>query len=228
MQLRALAKEWQNLEKVLIADNSLANSQIMAEEELLMNETSRKTLELFIEKAEKLREYLSKEGNHFGGLIGIYSSIGEDDWQRYPELDGFVNTFRWFLLSTPNGKFDISLYPSQRDGTPKRPRLLDLADVSDAWKKVVEKAWEAGNAFLKLELIDIEEPITRQKVLEVFIYGDIVHPTQRETFLEWQRNPDLYGKLSLHFTSSLAFMFFEWILPVAEATRQELRREVKI
>ncbi len=193
-----------------------------------MNRTSRKTLELFIEKAEKLREYVSKEGGHFGGLLGIYSTIGADDWKRYPELDGFVTTFRWFLQPTHNGEFDISLYPSKRDGTPMRPKLLDFTDVSDVWKEVVEKVWEAGIAFLKLELIDIEEPITRWKVLDVFMYGDIVHPTQRETFLAWQGNPNLYGKLSLHFTDTLAFMFFEWILPVAEATKRELGREGKI
>ncbi len=188
-----------------------------------MNETSRKTLELFIEKAEKLHEYIS-EDNHLGGLIGVYSSIGEDDWKRYPELDGFVTTFRWFLQPEGIDEFDISLFPSTRGGLAKRPKLLDLTDVSDNWKGVVEKAWESGKDFLKLELIDIDEPITRWKVLEVFIYGDIVHATQRETFKEWQRNPDLFGKLSLHFTSSLAFIFFELILPVAEASKQELGR----
>lgn len=188
-----------------------------------MNETSRKKLELFIEKAEKLHEYIS-EVNHLGGLIGVYRNIGDDDWKRYPELDGFVTTFRWFLQPEGKDEFDISLYPSTRNGVAKRPKLLDLANVSDNWKEVVTKAWESGNDFLKLELIDIDEPITRWKVLDVFIYGDIVHATQRETFKEWQRNPDLFGKLSLHFSDSIAFMFFEWILPVAEASKQELGR----
>ena len=186
-----------------------------------MNETSRKTLELFIEKAEKLHEYIA-EVNHLGGLIGVYRNRGDDDWKRYPELDGFVITFRWFLQPEGKDEFDISLYPSTRNGIAKRPKLLDLDDVSVHWKEVVTKAWESGNEFLKLELIDIDEPITRWKVLDAFIYGDIVHATQRETLKEWQRNPDLFGKLSLHFSVSLVFMFFEWILPVAEASRQEL------
>jgi hypothetical protein len=67
------------------------------------------------------------------------------------------------------------------------------------------------------------EPITRRQILETFLYGDNVHvnATQRETFNQWRRLPDLFGELQLEFVTILGFMFGQ-ICEVAEACKHEL------
>ncbi|BCL79604.1 hypothetical protein ccbrp13_20690 [Ktedonobacteria bacterium brp13] len=186
-----------------------------------MNETSRQILELFVEKAEELLQY-SATVNKLGGLFSIYADAGKENWQLYPEVKGFVVTFRRFIQQEKH--FDISLYPFRRDGSIQRPKLLDLTDVSEHWKEAANHAWEAGYQFLTLPLPDINQPTTRQKVLEVFIYGDMLHSTQYQQYKEWKSNPELYGKLCRHFDDGLAFTFLKYILPLAEASTRELQR----
>lgn len=188
-----------------------------------MNETTRKTLELFVEKTDELYEYIAA-GNRLGGLMGVYSNTDGKTWKLHKEVNGFVVTFRWFIQSERDDTLDIALYASHRNGLAKTPRLFSLTDVSNEWSAAVTSAWAAGNNFLDLNLSDIETPMTRRKVVDVFIYGNIVHATQRDTFKDWQKDPEQFGRLSLHFTSTLAFMFFEWIRPVADACKKELAR----
>ncbi len=184
-----------------------------------MNETSRKTLELFIEKAEELAKYVSE--HNYGGLMGVFRNVGEEEWQIHPEIRGFLLTFRMFIQSGDG----IALYVSKQD-SPKRPKLLDLTGMSDSWYEKVEQAykWVADAlAIAPPNLIYDGQPITRWKVLETFLYGKFAHATKREIFNQWQRVPDLFGNLQFEFVSILAFMFGE-ILAVAEASKQELGR----
>jgi hypothetical protein len=55
-------------------------------------------------------------------------------------------------------------------------------------------------------------------------YGEHAHATQRNIFKQWQQSPDLYAKLILELPTILAFTFFEYIMPLAEAATQELNR----
>lgn len=59
---------------------------------------------------------------------------------------------------------------------------------------------------------------------EVFMYGKYarVDPTKNETYKQWERDPDLFGELQLTFQDAIALMFFEILLPVAEASKHEL------
>jgi hypothetical protein len=69
----------------------------------------------------------------------------------------------------------------------------------------------------------VASTITRRKILETFLYGDNVHVnvTDRETFNQWRRLPDLFRELQLEFVTILGFMFGR-ILEVAAASKQEL------
>lgn len=188
-----------------------------------MDEITRQTLLLFTEKAEKLQDYIRID-NHLGGLIGVYSTKGENDWQWFEEINVFIMTFRWFLIPGRNVAYDIALYPYSEKGTPRRPRLLDLPGISADWKARAQKAWEEGTAFLALPLPNLGQPITRWQALEVFLYGDIVHQTQRDAFLAWQKGPT-FGKFLLHCTDSLLFLFETWIFPLSEASKRELEQQ---
>jgi hypothetical protein len=185
-----------------------------------MNELSQTTLALFIEKADQLHEYIGAD-NHLGGLLGVYSTTNGDTWRLYPEIYGFVLNYRRFIQQEK--KYDISLYPLKSDGSIRCPKLLDLADVSEGWKAEVSNAWQAGSNFLTLNLSDVG--ITRRTILDVFLYGEMIHTTQYETFKQWKDDPAFFGKVGLHFTEALGFTFFEYIRPLAEVSRRELLRQ---
>ncbi len=185
-----------------------------------MDEVSRKTVELFIEKAEDLTKYASE--NNYGGLMGVFRSVEEEEWQIHPAIRGFLLTFRMFIQSGDG----IALYVLERDsqGQPKRPKLLDLTGMSDSWHEKVGQAYKLVADALAVTLpnpIYNGEPITRWKILETFLYGEFAHTTQRETFNQWQRVPDLFGNLQFEFVGILGFMFGQ-ILAVAEASKHEL------
>ncbi len=112
-----------------------------------MIEVSRKTLELFIEKAEHLK-YLAVSTNNFGGLIGIVRDSDQQRWRFHPELEGPLLTFRMFLQENER----IGLYSRNSQGKRQRPKLLDLPGASDAWREKVEQAYNWIDKLLDAEL----------------------------------------------------------------------------
>jgi len=184
-----------------------------------MDEITRNTLELFIEKTERMLRYITSS-NYLGGLFDTYSMDNGKTWDIHIEADGSILTFRRFIQREKT--LDISLYPLRKNGSIDRPKLLDLPDVSDEWKQVVTTAWTKGSEFLTLDLPDV--PFTRLQILEVFIYGDAIHPTKYKQFKAWKNDTVLYGKVVQHFKDVLGFLFFEHIQTVAEACRKELRK----
>jgi len=161
-----------------------------------------------------------------GGLGGIFRHTEGEEWQVASTLDGFLVTFRMFVQ--PRDR--IALYPlardSQRQPIPQKPELLDLPGLSLDWHEKVEQAYKLVDDFLAIAppyLIYNGESITRRKILETFLYGDNVHVNdpERDTFNEWRRLRDFFGKLQLEFLAILGFMFRQ-ILEVAEASKQEL------
>jgi hypothetical protein len=202
-----------------------------------MDDEARKTLELFVEKADRLVKYIRE--NHArnsivvnpGGLIGVFRNAEGEEWQIASTLDGFLVTLRMFVQ--PRDR--IALYPlardSQRQPIPQKPKLLNLPGLSPGWCEKVERAYQLVDALLVItppNLIYNGESITRRKVLETFLYGDNVHVNapERETFNEWRRNSDLFGELQFEFLNILGFIFSR-ILEVAEACRFELSLNAK-
>lgn len=197
-----------------------------------MDDEARKTLELFVEKADRLVKYVRE--NHArnsivvnpGGLIGIFRHAEDEEWQIASTLDGFLVTFRMFVQ--PRDR--IALYPlardQQRQPVPQKSELLNLPGLFPEWYEKVERAYQLVDAALAItpaNLMYNGEPITRRKVLETFLYGDNVHVNapERETYNEWRRNADLFGDLKFEFVTILGFIFAR-ILEVAEACRHEL------
>ena len=197
-----------------------------------MDEASRKTLELFVEKAERLAKYVRE--NHArnsivvnpGGLIGVFRHAEDEEWQIASTLDGFLVTFRMFVQPRDRIALYSLVRDSQRQPIPQKPKLLDLPGLSPKWYEKVERAYQLVDLTLSIappNLMYNGEPITRRKILETFLYGDNVHVNapDRETFNEWRRNSDLFGELKFEFVTILGFMFAR-IVGVAEACKQEL------
>lgn len=121
-----------------------------------MDDKTRKTLELFVEKAERMKKYIQE--NHArnsivvnpGGLMGVYRNADDEEWQIASTLDGLLVTFRMFVQS----KDGIDLYLLERDsqGKRRRPKLLDLPGLSDVWYEKVEQAYKNIDTLLSIAL----------------------------------------------------------------------------
>ena len=189
-----------------------------------MDEVSRNTLERFIENVEELRKYCTPE-NKYGGLMGIFLRSDEEEWQIHPAIKGFLLTFSMFIKSRDG----IAPYVLERDreGQPTRPKLLELSGTSESWKEVVREAYKLFDTLLSFappKLVYNGQPITRWEVPETFMYGKYahVHPAKHETYKQWERDRELFGELLLTFQDAIGFMFFEILLPIAEASKHEL------
>jgi len=169
-----------------------------------MIEASRKTLELFIEKAETLKNW-ALSMKKFGGLMGIIRNTEEEEWHFHPEIQGFLLTFRMFIQKGDG----IALYLQDSRGQRERPKLLDLPGMSDTWHEKAEQAYNLIATVLHStppNLMYNGEPITRWKVLETFLYGYFAHNNQREAYDQWRQDRDLFGNLQLEFTTTVAFI----------------------
>ncbi len=179
-----------------------------------MNEASKERLELFVEKAEKLlsqRKLLS--------LIGLHRNGGEEKWQNNEDIEGFLLTFRLFLLH----KEGIALY-KPRLRSPEQLELLKLNDLSESWKETVRQACQSIIDFLATEpRMYGATPVSRWTILETFLYGYFAHaePPKRKVFKQWQDVPELFEKLQLDFLDILMFLL-RHIKDVAEASKNEL------
>lgn len=189
-----------------------------------MDEVSRNTLERFVENVEELKKYCTPE-NNYGGLMGIFRGSDEEQWHIHPAIKGFLLTFSMFIKSRDG----IAPYVLERDreGQPTRPKLLDLPGPSESWREKVEQAYKQFDTVLSFtppRLVYNGQPITRWEVLETFIYRKYAHahPAKNETYKQWERDPDLFGELQLTFQDAIIFMFFEILVPIAEASKHEL------
>jgi hypothetical protein len=105
------------------------------QQEIFMDDEARKTLELFVEKADRLVKYIKE--NHArnslvvnpGGLIGVFRNAEGEEWQIASTLDGFLVTFRMFVQ--PRDR--IALYPLARD-SQRQPIPQKLKNMVGLWQ----------------------------------------------------------------------------------------------
>src|SRR6266702_2838450 len=121
-----------------------------------MDDEARKSLELFVEKADRLVRYIRENvaSNSIvvnpGGLIGVFHHAEDEEWQIASTLDGFLVTFRMFVQ--PRDR--IALYPlvrdSQRQQIQQKPTLLGLHGLSPEWYEKVERAYQLADVYLTI------------------------------------------------------------------------------
>jgi hypothetical protein len=201
------------------------------------------TLELFIEKAEELAHYAATT-HSFGGLLGVFRRGDEEAWQMHPEIRGLLLTFRMFIQSNEN----IAIFPVSIKGQLKRPKLLDLTGLSAQWHEHAERAYinivalfcgydEAKKVqnsptglYLDRDLKPLptgysynNTPISRWEILDTFLYGFFSHTTKRDTFKQWQQEPELMGNLNSVFVDIVGFISGQ-IWELMKISKQELHR----
>jgi len=152
-------------------------------------------------------------------LIGIHRNVGEEKWQHHEEIEGFLLTFRFFLLH----KEGIALYKAGLS-SPEQLELFKLTELSESWCETVRQACQSIIDFLATEpRMYADTSISRWTILETFLYGDFGHAeaAKRKVLKQWQDVPELFEQLQLDFSGILMFML-QQIMVVAEASKNEL------
>ncbi len=201
------------------------------------------TLELFIDKAEELADYAAST-HAFGGLMGVFRNEEDKEWKIHLEIRGLLLTFRMFIQKNE----DIAIYIVSKEGRIERPKLLTLPGLSASWYEQAERAYtnivalffgydEAKKVqnhttaiFMNRDLTPLptrciynHKDLSRWEILQAFLYGYFAHntPTQRQTYKQWQQEPELFNKLKPEFVSIIGFISGQ-IWEVMRASKQEL------
>lgn len=194
-----------------------------------MKDTTRKALELFIEKADHLMSRRFMQAIIAGGGTNLtlrFRREGElEDGKGWLEMhrtgpdqeaiEAFVLTYRQFFQHNDRFSF-FSL--------AKSPVLSD-SGLSNEWKQRFTETWtdlqECLNTTAEFVLDGVAP--TYGYLLEVFIYGGLAHttPDKRATFEEWRSDPMLYGLLEHSFIGTLMIVL-RGIWEVRQCSAKEL------
>ena len=148
-----------------------------------------KALELFNEKAEKLRkckftETLFKEKSGFRLSIKKDKPIETERWGPDEEsIDAFVLTFRFFIQDNEKSSFrNIA-------------RIYDKLPISKKKKDLFKDARNNFNKFLDstpvIRIVVNGTSFTHRDILEIFIYGGLSHANEskKATYDLWMNTP---------------------------------------
>jgi hypothetical protein len=171
-----------------------------------MREDTRNTLELTVEKANKLMslrftQYLLKGGDMSVNLSWrqgqplVISSSGPDDESQ----DAFVLTFRFFIQN------------NERTSLSNMAKCSNDPDVSETWKHEIARVRADVNSYLDthppmlLKINNGSAPTVRE-IVDVFVYGGLAHatPGKKERFDSWHREPVIFPFFALVFQTALA------------------------
>ncbi len=185
-----------------------------------MHDETRKVLQLFIEKSDKLRSLgflttINELGFHWNTTNGEEKL--EITGPTQEQIDAFVLTFRLFLQN----KDHLSLYWLAKN-------VEDDPDVSEHWKREFSAVRTTVNnvldSFPPIQVsIANYKPPTRRDIMNTFIYGDLAHADEekREMFKSWMQNLPTKGFLTVQFVriiSAITVCLFH----IAEITKKEL------
>lgn len=211
-----------------------------------LDEDTRNTLELFVERTEALKQFVS-DNKFGGGLVGLFRDVDEKEWQIHSAINGCLCILRSFLQSQDG----ITLFSVEAARPPqaelrgpqflqtligplpqlgqlpslRRPNLFNL-NVSARWRETVYHAYEQIYLVLAIvpdSLASAGHPFTRFDVFDTFFYGKFVHVTaeKRKKYNQWKSDPELFNRLKEVFMDSVGFIVVQ-IIEVANASKHEL------
>lgn len=199
-------------------------------------------LEFFIERAEALSRYFSENFTPFNLAkiaISRNTNIEGDEWKFHTLTYGLICLIRLFFLPSE----EIVLYPIRQDIRKQKrlqPTDVPLRNLSNepGWCEAVDQTIEAINQLFygigtppDAEPLDLPyfyngKPVTRLEEFSTIMYGEIIHfnSEKHRTYKLWKKAPgDLFSNLLTDFISTTFYISLR-IIPVAEASKQELHR----
>ena len=182
-----------------------------------MSPAIQEALELFCEKAEKLR------GSSLAARLAkdrpSFTWKAEDDSLTFTgpaadEIDAFILTFRFFI--------------QDRDGCSLRTlgELAEKNELSAEWCTKVMEVRGALNGFLDSvpwvrSSVGQAPPPTYRDIRDFFIYGKYAHVNQRDRLKKYTSHPLRQGFVTVHFHDAL-YASLVAIREIEAATRREL------
>lgn len=188
-----------------------------------MKTKTRHTLEVFIEKADKLANSrfvqfvvnsgsLTIHASNMGPQPGLQINYTPPDDEA---IEAFVLTYRFFSQD------------NESSSLRNLDRTIDDPDVSTFWKDEVRQVRDILNNHLDqpsyLNLNINGKVLTPREIMDVFIYGHLAHANQqkRETYRSWKQNPLAFPFVSKIFHDTL-LQVLRAIMYIAQLSRQEL------
>ena len=184
-----------------------------------MKRNIRATLELFVEKADELKnEDFTQFLQEFGQKLTYHYTADPQQLTMSTVAPtqtmhkSFLLTYRMFVQESEHMRF---IDPNK----PVSSNLLDsslspqwLVQVQDVAQKTHQFLREKPSGQIEVNLIDQQgnkrtESLTRWNILETLLYGDYSHATQRERLKNWLSTPfaEMFkGFLMMEFREILA------------------------
>jgi hypothetical protein len=187
-----------------------------------MQDETRETLQLIVDKAEKLRGFAFERHVARTGLGFSARRMADDSWEidfglpDEKERDAFLLTFRLFY---------------QRNEPMSFLRLDELLNDPDLSEEFTDVAVQLRASFLRylegqshytVELFEGQP--TRKQMIDVGLYGGIAHannPTTVAQYREWTRDEVRAALFHQEFTKFLV-VILGMIYALADAARAEL------
>ena len=185
-------------------------------------------LELFNNKAEKLgRSDFIK--TMFGTDTGVTVSQKAGEPVQFilrgpteTEIDAFILTFRFFYQ------------PGERSSFGKMADAYRASDVEAALKDEFIASVDELNKFLDNPPDDFQiefkgELLTRRRILEIFMYGDLAHANKADKvkiFNEWASVPGHFpfAQNEFNYTLTKTFQVIEYLKELNERALEQLRK----
>lgn len=193
-----------------------------------MKDTSREALETFVERVHILEAMPFMRSVFESGHSVIITldddgmSVGREGPETHPgdqEIAAFVNTFRLFVQQ----RDDFSLFRLEKD------IVNGDSMVSQKWKNEFLRINQEIEEFLADNLpfqID-DHPMssfpTHKEIMEVFLYGNLAHTTQRARFNQWKSHPEDFAILQNAFIGIIVNVSL-CLRELANVTELELRK----
>lgn len=189
-----------------------------------MNDETRKALQLFIEKSDKLRSLgflttINELSFHWNTTKGEEKL--EITGPTQEQIDAFVLTFRFFVQDNEHTSLRwLAMH------------VGDGPDMSEHWKREFsEVRKELNNILDSFPPIQVSianyKPPTWRDVMDVFIYGDLSHANEkkREIFKSWMHHLPTKGLLTVQFVQIVSAVT-AGLFHIAEITKEELNPDL--
>jgi hypothetical protein len=177
------------------------------------------TLELFVEKADELKEEeFTRFLQEFGQQLTYQYTADPQQFTMSTVAPtqtmqkSFLLTYRMFVQGSEHMRFIDPNKPVSSDLLDSSLSPQWLAQVQDVAQKIHQFLREKPPGQIEINLIDQQgkketESLTRWDILETLLYGDYSHATQRERLRNWLSTPfaDWFrGLLMMEFRDILA------------------------
>ena len=191
----------------------------------MIKEKTREALELFVEKAHEINQFKFAKYLTEGSKMYFRFTINSKG-QDIVEYIGPEEEAKLLFAHASR------LFTQDKDGISIRHlgKKLNDPDLSSSWKKEIDDTRKHLASYLSaivsLPIVYAgEPPITREKLRDVFLYGDIVHieKQHRDRLKRWRENNILFEFYKLEFQSIL-YTQLSCIMYISELCSEELRK----